>query len=42
MAAKTQKVTAFTPKPKNGSATAKKNLNKSEKRSFKEYRGQGK
>lgn len=37
----TQKITAFAPKPKKGNARAKKNLNKSEKRNFKEYRGQG-
>jgi len=35
------KITAFTPKPKKGKSKAKKNLNKSEKRDFKKYKGQG-
>jgi len=37
----TQKVTAFAPKVKKGKTRAKKNLNKSEKRDYKPYVGQG-
>lgn len=38
---KTQKVNTFTPKAKKGKSKYKKNLNKSEKRNFKKYKGQG-
>lgn len=38
---KTQKVNVFSPKTKRGKSKYKKRLNKSEKRNFKEYVGQG-
>jgi len=39
---KTQKVNNFNPKPKKGKTRAKKNMNKSEKKDYKPYVGQGK